>query len=64
MWTIGRSQRVEEKNIDLSSVKYGIDGRNMIFGHKLHIGAPYRGKRFLTRQIPTSCLLKSRGIIR
>jgi hypothetical protein len=23
MWTIGRSQRVEEKNIDLSSVKYG-----------------------------------------
>jgi hypothetical protein len=24
MWTIGRSQRVEGKNIDLSSVKYGI----------------------------------------
>jgi hypothetical protein len=24
---------------------------------------PYRGKRFLTRQIPTSCLPKSRGII-
>jgi hypothetical protein len=40
-----------------------IDGRNLIFGHKLHIGTPYRGKRFLTRQIPTSCLLKSRGII-
>jgi hypothetical protein len=33
-----------------------IDGRNLIFGHKLHIGTPYRGKRFLTRQIPTSCL--------
>jgi hypothetical protein len=33
-----------------------IDGRNLIFGHKLHIGAPYCGKRFLTRQIPTSCL--------
>ena len=31
-----------------------IDGRNLIFGHKLHIG---------TRQIPTSCLPKSRGII-
>jgi hypothetical protein len=33
-----------------------IDGRNLIFGHKLHIGTPYRRKRFLTRQIPTSCL--------
>jgi hypothetical protein len=22
-----------------------IDGRNVIFGHKLHIGMPYRGKR-------------------
>jgi hypothetical protein len=33
-----------------------IDGRDLIFGHKLHIGTPYRGKRFLTRQIPTSCL--------
>ena len=30
----------------------------------LHIGIPYRGKRFLTRQIPTSCLPKSGGIIR
>jgi hypothetical protein len=27
------------------------------------IGTPYRGKRFLTRQIPTSCLPKSGGII-
>jgi hypothetical protein len=26
-------------------------------------GTPYRGKRFLTRQIPTSCLSKSGGII-
>ena len=33
-----------------------IDGRNLIFGHKLHIGTPYRGKRFWTRQIRTSCL--------
>jgi hypothetical protein len=40
-----------------------IDGRNLIFGHKLHKGTPYRGKRFLTRQIPTSCLPKSGGII-
>ena len=40
-----------------------VDGRNLIFGHKLHVGTPYRGKRFLTRQIPTSCLPKSGGII-
>ena len=40
-----------------------VDGRNLIFGHKRHIGTPYRGKRFLTRQIPTSCLPKSEGII-
>jgi hypothetical protein len=33
-----------------------IDGRNLIFGHKLHISMPYCGKRFWTRQIPTSCL--------
>jgi hypothetical protein len=33
-----------------------IDGRNLIFGHKLHIGSPYRGKCFWTHQIPTSCL--------
>jgi hypothetical protein len=40
-----------------------IDGRNLIFGHKLYIGTPYRGKRFGTLQIPTSCLPKSGGII-
>ena len=33
-----------------------IDDTNLIFGHKLHIGNPYRGKRFWTHQIPTSCL--------
>ena len=33
-----------------------IDGRNLIFGHKLHIGMPYCGKRFWIRPIPTSCL--------
>ena len=32
------------------------DGRDLIYGHKLHIGTPYRGKRFWTHQIPTSCL--------
>jgi hypothetical protein len=32
-----------------------IDGRDLIFGHKLHIGTPYRGKCFLIRQIPTYC---------
>ena len=31
-----------------------IDGRNLIFGHKLHIGTPYRGKRFWTCHIPTT----------
>ena len=33
-----------------------IDCRNLIFGHKLHIDTPYRGNRFWTHQIPTSCL--------
>ena len=33
-----------------------IDGRNLIFGHKLYIGTPYRGMLFWTYQIPTSCL--------
>ena len=33
-----------------------IDDRNVIFGHELHICTPYRGKRFWTHQIPTSCL--------
>ena len=37
-------------------ILFTIYGRNLIFGHKLHIGTPYRGKRFLTHQIPTSCL--------
>jgi hypothetical protein len=32
-----------------------IDCRDLIIGHKLHIGTPYRGKRFWTHQIPTSC---------
>jgi hypothetical protein len=33
-----------------------IDDRNLIFGHKLYIGTSYRGKRFWTHRIPTSCL--------
>jgi hypothetical protein len=36
-----------------------VDGRNLIFSHKLYRGSPYRGKRFLTRRIPTSGLPKS-----
>jgi hypothetical protein len=32
-----------------------VDGRNLIFGHKHHIGIPYCGWCFWTRQIPTSC---------
>ena len=30
-----------------------IDDRNLIFGHKLHIGTSYHGKRFWTHRIPT-----------
>jgi hypothetical protein len=33
-----------------------IDGRDLIFGHKLHIGAPYREKRFWTHHMTASCL--------
>ena len=33
-----------------------VDGRDLLFGHKLHTGTLYRGKRFWTHQIPTSCL--------
>ena len=32
-----------------------IDGRNLIFGHELHIGTQYCGKCFWIRQIPNSC---------
>ena len=38
------------------SATIDIDDTNLIFGHKLHIGIPYHGKRFWTHQIPTSCL--------
>jgi hypothetical protein len=41
---------------DRGKTLYPPHGRNLIFGHKLHIGMPYCGKRFWTRQIPTSCL--------
>jgi hypothetical protein len=36
-----------------------LDGRNLIFGHKLHIGIPYRGKRFWPHQIPSIVALKN-----
>jgi hypothetical protein len=41
------------RHIFLSNYWWHLD---LIFGHKLHIGTPYRGKRFWTHQIPTSCL--------
>jgi hypothetical protein len=40
----------------VTSFSATIDGRDLIFGHKLHIGTPYRGKRVWIHQIPTSCL--------
>jgi hypothetical protein len=40
----------------LRKISATIDDRDLIFGHKRHIGTPYRGKRFWTHQIPTSCL--------
>jgi hypothetical protein len=33
-----------------------IDRRDLISGHKLHIGTPHRGNRFWTHHIITSCL--------
>jgi hypothetical protein len=50
------SSIVAEKNDLVAFFSATIDGRGLIFGHKLYIGAPYRGKRFWTHQIPTSCL--------
>jgi hypothetical protein len=52
---------VAEKNVHICSMWFfsaTIDGRNLIFGHKLHIGTLYRGKRFLTRQIPPKQYVK------
>jgi hypothetical protein len=48
----------DEGQTDRGKTEYPlpIDGRNLIFGHKLHIGIPYHGKRFWTHRIPTSCL--------
>ena len=42
-------------SLHFSQQLFSIDDRNLIFGHKLHIGTPYRGKCFWTHQIPTSC---------
>jgi hypothetical protein len=50
-------------NLQFKVFSATIDGRDLIFGYKLDIDTPYRGKRFLTRQNPTSCLPKSGGII-
>jgi hypothetical protein len=35
-----------------------IDGRNLIFGHKLHIGMPYCGKRFWKNEHICSMCIK------
>jgi hypothetical protein len=49
--------KIGSKCVDLILIRLAtIDGRNLIFGHKLHICMPYRGKRFWNHQIPTSCL--------
>jgi hypothetical protein len=40
----------------ISAINICWENRNLIFCHKFHIGIPFCGKRFLTRQIPTSCL--------
>jgi hypothetical protein len=45
-------EKCDEKYLGLTDG----DDRDLIFGHKRHIGTPYRGKRFWTHQIPTSCL--------
>ena len=47
---------VRPKIFYVSFLSATIDGRNLIFGHKLHIGIPYRGKCCWARHIPTSCL--------
>ena len=63
MWTIGRSQRVEEKNIDLSSVKYGTYiGKTFcqVWTHhklvnttqKLHFGVMVTEKSFWDKKLP------------
>jgi hypothetical protein len=44
------------KKVFVALFSVTVDGRDLIFGHKLHIGTPYRGKHFWTHQIPTSCL--------
>jgi hypothetical protein len=42
-------------NVYKNQISWQTGNRNLT-GHKLHIGTPYRGKRFWTHQIPTSCL--------
>ena len=47
---------VRPKTLFVAFVSATIDGKNLIVGHKLHICTTYRGKRYLTSQIPTFCL--------
>jgi hypothetical protein len=63
-WKDGRTEVKQHTPSPFGERGYNndIDGKDLVFGYKLHIGTPYHGKRFLTRQIPTSCLSKSGGI--
>jgi hypothetical protein len=60
LWQTGSrnltGQKTPSKIFFVAFFSVTVDGRNLIFGHKHHIGIPYCGKRFWTRQIPTSCL--------
>jgi len=38
-----------------------VDGRNLIFGHKRHIGIPYRGKRFFTLSVSYFLFAEEQG---
>ena len=60
---VGFYTHLTEMHIFVTFLSATIDGRNLIFGHKVYIGTSYHGKRFWIRQIPTSCLPKSGGII-
>jgi hypothetical protein len=68
--TKGRTDRRTEgwmdEQSDRSKTVYSLPpsgSGGLMMVHKLYIGTPYRGKRFLTHQIPTSYLPKSGGII-
>jgi hypothetical protein len=57
---VAEKNATKNEHICLMCIKINKVGKQevgiWIFGHKLHIGTPYRGKCFWTHQIPTSCL--------